>query len=83
MNYVSNNLAPPRAGPCPSLHRPPPHSPSGKCTSAGIFFALPAGNGTLPAELIFSGNNATTSIYRKHIGLTTNNINLNFDIRKG
>ena len=75
MNYVSNNLAPSRAGPCPSLH-------SGKCTSAGIFFALPAGNGTLPAELKFSGNNVTTSIYRKHTGLTTNN-NLNFDIRKG
>ena len=24
MNQVSKNLAPPRAGPCPSLHYPPP-----------------------------------------------------------
>ena len=59
-----------------------PPFPSGKCTSAGILFALPDGNGTLPAELKFSGNNATISIYRKHIGLTTNN-NLNFNFRKG
>ena len=43
MNQVSKNLAPPRAGPCPSLHQesaPPGHS-----------FTLPAMNGPLHAEL--------------------------------
>ena len=36
MNYVSKNLAPPRAGPCSALHYPLP--PSGKCTSGAYFY---------------------------------------------
>ena len=36
MNYVSKNLAPPRAGLCSALHYPLP--PSGKCTSGAYFY---------------------------------------------
>ena len=45
---------PVKAGPCPSLHRPPspPPPPLEKC----IFFALPSMNGPLPAELKFREN---------------------------
>ena len=50
---------------CPSLHYPPPPTPSqfppGKCTS-GAFFALPAMNGPLPAELKFKGNTGCMGI---------------------
>ena len=39
---------PVRAGPCPSLHCPPP-----PILEKYIFFALPSMNGPLPAELKF------------------------------
>ena len=42
---------PVRAGPCPSLHCPPP-----PILEKYIFFALPSMNGPLPAELKFREN---------------------------
>ena len=43
---------PVKAGPCPSLHRPP----SPPLLEKFIFFALPSMNGSLPAELKFREN---------------------------
>ena len=50
---MPKNLAPTRVGPCPSLHYPPPLR---NVHLWGIFFALPAMNGPLPAELKFREN---------------------------
>ena len=50
---MPKNLAPTRVGPCPSLHYPPPLR---NVHLWGIFFALPAMNGPLPAELKFKDN---------------------------
>ena len=56
MNQVSKNLAPPRAGPCPSLHYPP--SLHQESAPLGYSFTLPAMNGPLHAELKFRENTA-------------------------
>ena len=50
---------PVRAGPCPSLHCPPPPPLLEKY----IFFALPSMNGPLPAELKFRENTGKNSRY--------------------
>ena len=47
-NDVSKSLTPLRVGPCPPLHCPLPSGPGW-----GIFFAFPAMNSPLPAELKF------------------------------
>ena len=56
MNQVSKTLAPPRAGPCPSLHFPP--SLHQESAPLGHSFTLPAMNGPLHAELKFRENTA-------------------------
>ena len=48
---------PVKAGPSPSLHRPP--SPPPPLLEKYIFFALPSMNGPLPAELKFRENIGT------------------------
>ena len=52
---------PVKAGPCPSLHRPPSLPPP-SLLEKYIFFALPSMNGLLPAELKFRENTVVATI---------------------
>ena len=63
---------PVKAGPCPSLHRPP--SPPPPLLEKYIFFALPSLNGPLPAELKFRENTATNE--NLNIDITIERVNM-------